>query len=245
MIKQMVTGFLLCACSVGSATAAHNDNDWGDKGDRPHEKRHNVYEVTITNTTVGQSFTPQLAFTHPKAVKLFNIGDVASEPLEALAEGGSTAELTDELEGSVYDIKTNGLLLAPGQSTTFKIRSTKRRRNVGYLTLAAMLIPTNDTFMALNSFPLPRRGQVASIPVFAYDAGTEENDQNCANIPGGGECSGGEGVSLPAAGDEGFIHISNGFHDLGRVDEANNTILAPQRYDWRNHVAEITVRRVR
>ena len=102
-------------------------------------------------------------------------------------------------------------LTGPGESASIEIRGPKRD---GLLSMAAMLIPTNDTFVSLNGVELPRCGQRTYIAV-AYDAGTEANDQNCANIPGP-RC-GGEGASqLPAGGDEGFVHVSNGFHELGR-----------------------------
>ncbi len=79
--------------------------------------------------------------------------------------------------------------------------------------------------------------------VAAYDAGTEANDQSCANIPGprcGGEGYNGE----PGEGDEGFIHIGNGFHDLGDTDSNGAEVLGPFTYDWRNSVARIIVRRM-
>jgi hypothetical protein len=65
------------------------------------------------------------------------------------------------------------------------------------------------------------------------------NDQNCANIPGP-RC-GGEGTSpAPQPSDEGFVHVGNGFHDLGDAPG----VLAPAHYDWNNPVAIVTIRRV-
>ena len=105
-----------------------------------------------------------------------------------------------------------------------------------------MLIPTNDTFVALDSGVLPRRGS-RTFFIQAYDAGTEENDQLCINSPGP-RC-GGEGVSPdPMLGDEGFVHVSNGFHDLGADDGNGNERLQPFTYDWRNPVAKVVVKRV-
>ena len=72
-----------------------------------------------------------------------------------------------------------------------------------------MLIPTNDTFVALDSVRLPRVGSTARLAI-AYDAGTEANDQNCNNMPGP-RC-GGVGFSPgPNVGDEGYVYVSNGF----------------------------------
>jgi hypothetical protein len=105
-----------------------------------------------------------------------------------------------------------------------------------------MMIPTNDSFVAMNRMKLPRSGAVQQM-VPAYDAGTEYNDQNCANIPG--PTCGGEGNSPgPNDTDEGFVHIGNGMHELGDEDAQGNQLIDPKTYDWRNSVARITVRRM-
>ena len=158
-----------------------------------------------------------------------------------LAEDGGTGPLTEVLEtsGRAADVETIGGLLPPGQSASVRIRAYGRANR---LSTAAMLIPTNDTFFAIDSIRLPRYGS-ATYFATAYDAGTEENDQNCANMPGP-RC-GGEGLSAePAEGDEGFVYVGNGFHDLGPSEDPEIEILGPAVYDWRNPVARVVVRRV-
>ncbi len=201
------------------------------------------YEVSITNITKGQSFTPQLVAMHTRSVHLFTLGQPASSSLEQLAESGDTAPLTadlSDLSDKVGEVATIPGLLTPGQTATVEISGRRRHR---FLSLAAMLIPTNDTFVALNRMRLPHRGSV-SYTALAYDSGTEENNQNCANIPGP-RCLG-EGHSPgPNDTDEGFVYVSNGFHDLGKLDAEGNEILGPLEYDWRNPVALITIKRIR
>ena len=92
-------------------------------------------------------------------------------------------------------------LLGPGESVTFTIDTAEGFRR---LSLAAMLIPTNDSFVALDSVRLPDNQETFYVP--AYDAGSELNDEVCANIPG--PVCGGEGTS--ADDGEGFVHISRG-----------------------------------
>lgn len=196
-----------------------------------------VYDVSITNLTKAQQFTPQLVATHTNHVGIFSLGSAASEQLEILAEGGDTAPVTDLLNSlgdQVADVVTNLVLLDPGQTTTAQVTTSGSRR---YLSVASMLIPTNDTFVALNTVRLPNHGE-RTFYALAYDAGTEANDQNCANIPG--PVCGGAGVS--EEGGEGYIFVSNGMHELdgGEGEE----ILDPATYDWRNPVALIRVTRV-
>ncbi|HFD11915.1 MAG TPA: hypothetical protein ENJ32_05545 [Crenotrichaceae bacterium] len=201
------------------------------------------YEVSITNLTKGQSFTPQLVTMHTNSVRLFTLGEPASSSLELLAEGGDTAPLTadlNDLSDKVGEVATIPGLLTPGQTATVEISGRRRHR---FLSFAAMLIPTNDTFVALNRMRLPHRGSV-SYTALAYDSGTEENNQICVNIPGP-RCLG-EGHSPgPNDTDEGFVYVSNGFHDLGKLDAEGNEILGPLEYDWRNPVALVTVKRLR
>ena len=206
------------------------------------------YEISITNITKGQTFTPQLVVTHKASVNLFTLGEPASLSLEMLAEGGDTMPLTSDLQdlsNKIGEVKTIPGLLGPGETVKVEISARRHHR---YMSFAAMLIPTNDTFAALNSVRLPHRGST-TYTALAYDAGTEENDQNCANIPGP-RCVvdgvQGEGHSLGSNdGDEGYVYIGNGFHDLGREDENGNEILGPVDYDWRNPIGRITIRRLR
>lgn len=188
-----------------------------------------MYKVTVTNTTSGQYFTPILAVTHKSDIALFDLGLPASPELEALAENGMTMPLEEAVADSpnVVDTATSAGLLGPGESTTLLIEG----RALRLLSLAAMMLPTHDTFMAVDSMILPRNfGEYTAI---AYDAGTEENDELCDNIPGP-QC-GGSNVNDDSG--EGYVHIANGIHGIGDLD--------PAAYDWRNPVAQITVRRMR
>jgi hypothetical protein len=192
------------------------------------------WQVEVTNVTPGQSFTPILAVNHYPPVKLFELGEQASPGLATLAEGGDTAPLATELQAHrrVAALQTIGGLLGPGETRTFEVEGRIGQN----LSLAAMLIPTNDTFFAVDSVTLPIAGRVI-VEALAYDAGSEPNDQDCANIPGP-RC-GGQGASPnPTEGDEDFVHIGNGFHDLGAG------VLMPAHYDWNNPVAIVTIRRM-
>lgn len=190
------------------------------------------FEVTVTNATATQSFTPILVATHASESVLFRLGEPASAGLAVLAEGGDTAPFAAVLaqNDQVLDVQSSSGLLAPGQSRTIRVAT---RDHFDRVSVAAMLIPTNDSFLALNGMEGPNGSHGVTVFVPAYDAGSEPNDNRCASIPG--PVCGGEGTS-PNAGGEGFVHISRGIHGNGDLD--------PAVYDWRNPVARITVRRV-
>lgn len=191
-----------------------------------------AYEVTITNVTAGQTFTPVLAATHSSDIGFFELGQPASAELTALAEGGDIGPLgmlLDSVPWLVQDTATNGALLGPGESVTIELTGGSRFNRLSF---AAMLIPTHDTFVALDSMPLPNRSATAH--ALAYDAGSETNDELCVNIPG--PYCGGAPMS-PMDDGEGFVHVANGIHGIGD--------LAPEVFDWRNPVATVHVRRIK
>lgn len=224
-IKRSALIALACALATTSVMA----DEGRANAARPAGK---LFEVTITNLTKGQAFTPLLAVTHAPRVSLFTPGEPATAGLALLAEAGDTSLLASELAstGGVSDTATNGALLLPGASVSIRIRAT---RFSDELSFAGMLIPTNDSFVALDGLNLPWSGAPVARLLAAYDAGSETNDELCANIPG--PVCGGQGGS-PMVDGEGYIHISSGIHGEGDLSAA--------KYDWRNPVARVVVRRI-
>ncbi|HRX62763.1 MAG TPA: spondin domain-containing protein [Candidatus Competibacter sp.] len=188
-----------------------------------------MYEVTITNLTRGSLFTPILVASHRSGVSLFALGEPASAELAMVAEGGNVEPLAQALraDSRVVDVANSGGLLEAGQSVTVQVIA----QGADHVSLAAMIVPTNDGFIALNGVEAPRSGsETHRVP--GYDAGSEPNDERCASIPGP-QC-GGEGVS-PSVSGEGFVHVHAGIHGIGD--------LKAEEYDWRNPVAAVTIKK--
>lgn len=221
-----LTGLLAFAVSAPQIQAA-------GKG---HRHRPAVYEVTVTNLTKAQSFTPLLVVAHHPRVSLFEVGQPASAELEALAETGATGPFEEALASTpgVRGVSTGEGLLAPGMTATIRVKGHRGDR----VSLAGMLIPTNDGFVAIDGAGPFGRGTQSFHPP-AYDAGTEMNDELCINIPGPyyDECGGEGGPGAPEDGKEGFVRIHEGIHGVGDFVAANR--------DWRNPVAKVSIRRIR
>jgi hypothetical protein len=198
---------------------------------------HRTYEVTITNLTYRQQFTPLLLVTHRPELRLFKAGDPALPELATLAEEGNVAPLRALLDASPQVTSTTAAtgLLDPGKSVTLTLQGHPSRDR---LSLAAMLIPTNDAFVALDAVALPLPAHPGSHTAIAYDAGSEVNDELCSSIPGPffAEC-GGSGGGARAGNGEGFVHVHRGVHGIGSFQA--------QARDWRNPVARVTVRVLR
>jgi len=214
VLKAAVIGGLIF---TSSAALADDDND------------NRMYEVTITNLTHSINFTPILVASHYKGVTIFETGSAASSGLTAIAESGNTAPLAATLSADERaDVQNSGGLLKPGESVTVEVSADEDARRIS---VASMMLPTNDGFIGITNIKAPKKG---SITLYSpgYDAGTEPNDEVCANIPG--PTCGGEGLS-PEVDGEGYVHINRGIHGIGD--------LAADVYDWRNPVAKITITR--
>ncbi len=151
--------------------------------------------VNITNLTHGQSFTPRLLVAHDASVDLFEAGTTASSGLAWLAEAGVIDDLqnpdsagqnfqamlggTPTSAGALVSNPSNnwqrfGGPLAPSSTSadyTFDAGSFE------FLSMATMLIPTNDAFAGLDSIRIPTAPGTYTYLLNAYDAGTELNDE--------------------------------------------------------------------
>lgn len=230
-MKRRLTLFscgLIGLTGLAMAPAAFADND-------QHARR---FEVTVTNLTRGQQFTPVLVASHKESLELFRLGAPASPELATLAEEGNTGPLANALAAlpETGNVVSGTGLTNPGASVTLIVEGGGR---FDHVSVAAMLIPTNDAFFAVNGIPLPKGNQTLTLVSPAYDAGSERNDELCASIPGPNfaECGGPGGGAAPAGGEEGYVHIHSGIHGIGNLSAAVR--------DWRNPVALISIRRVR
>jgi hypothetical protein len=190
-----------------------------------------TFEVTVTNLTRGQNLSPVLVAVHDESVDLFEAGQPASPELAALAEDGDASQLVQLLGGldGVADVQVGGGLVAPGASETLTIRV---RGGAKRLSLASMLVSTNDAFAGLDALELTAMGTTAY--AMAWDAGSEFDSESCQWIPGPPCGNGGQHDPTPA---EGFVHLDAGIHGIGD--------LAPAELDWRGPAAKVSIRRVK
>ncbi len=194
--------------------------------------------VRIVNLTSGQFFSPVIAWTHGRSFPpFFTVGQPASDGVRAVAEDGDTSVLKGTLEddGRVKHIELLGGPIPPGEERTITIDT---RHGGRFLSLASMLVNTNDAFVALRSMRIPRRGQTVSFFEPAWDAGTEDNNEDCAYIPGPA-CVSEPGNEADANDGEGVVFTHAGIH--GRSGGIATSDLNPSAYDWRNPVAYIEV----
>src|SRR5712691_9702343 len=59
-----------------------------------------TYRVTLVNLTHGQPFSPPVAATHQKSIRMFQVGELASNELAAIAQDGAEAPMAALFRGS-------------------------------------------------------------------------------------------------------------------------------------------------
>jgi hypothetical protein len=160
------------------------------------------YRVTLHNVTEGQPFSPPVAATHRSGPHMFEVGERASDELALIAQDGDQAPMAAlfAAKEKVIDVADVGrpvtaLGVTVGTFTdtvTFEIDGRPGAR----LSLATMLICTNDGFLGLDAVQLPRLHPVTYV-LDGYDAGRERNTERsvdlvdpCSELNPGHELSG-------------------------------------------------------
>jgi len=211
-----------------------------------------TYEVTIENLTKGQPFTPPVVATHRAATDVFDVGSAANQGVKEIAENGNLTPLLAALDADrhVYDVASltgpvvpSGLPRSGVGPDTVTVTVTGAL-GANRLSFVSMLICTNDGFTGADSLLLPNRvGETAMAYTNGYDAGTERNTEDladivppCQGLVGVSSGEAGTGTSDPALAEVGVIRHHPGV--------AGGSDLLPGIHGWDDPVAKITIERV-
>ena len=204
--------------------------------------------IRISNLTKGIWFTPLLVAAHGAGTSLFTEGVAASTSLQAMAEGGDLSGLVSDLQAQGADLMENPAsgLLAPGASVSLNLMTQAGNDR---LSIVAMLLPTNDGFVGLDSLVLPTVAGTYRYHLNAYDAGTEANTEvvNGGGTPGvpgipadpGNKAgTGASGVTTVEGNPTVHIHPGN----IGDTNPTRGiSDLDPSAHRWLNPVAELVI----
>lgn len=154
-----------------------------------------TYSVRIENLTTSQPFSPGVIVTHTGHASVWAVGEVASEGIREIAENGNEVPAIEELEaagteGGIFDVVSTlgdpppiGRIGGPAAIPTSRTFTIQAAANFNRLSVAVMLICTNDGFTGLEGVKLPRGlGETRTFYAAAYDAGTEENNELYSQI---------------------------------------------------------------
>ena len=197
-----------------------------------------TYDVAITNHVKLQPLVFPMLVAHDDRISVFAEDRHADIRLKFLAENGITDPhiASFSLSKGVANVASTASLTA-NQTRTIQITTDG---NHPYLSLASMLACTNDGFVGLDSVLLAD----ATFYPRIYDAGTEANTEDYADIPPACQSltnmtSGKAGSSIfdPAIREYNPISIHNGI-------EAKSDLLAGiTGHDWADLPIRIDIRR--
>jgi len=212
-------------------------------------------KITVENISPPQgTFIASLWFgLHDGSFTIFKSGDPATPALERLAEDGNTGRLTSlfssseagVVQGTVFGTDDIFNSIFPGSTVSLKIVVDVSLPTSRYFSYAAMVIPSNDAFIANEDSKaceiVDCNGKFVGANIIVlgsevHDAGTEVNDEAPLHAAGAGP------VFLFDAGvaEKGVVHRHEGYKPGGTILSnpmwANADFTVP---DYR--VARITV----
>lgn len=227
MVSSML--LILSACS-------DSDNDLPEVTPPPTpEPVIYSFEVSVTNLTYAQPLSPIAVVLHDEG-NLFSLGETASEALEIMAEGGDNSELlalsVALATGSSEDV------LMPGTSTMVEVMIEDMMPS--NISLATMLVNTNDAFTGVNARSIADLavGESISLLTSSYDAGTEANSEMMGTIPG--QADGGEGYNAERDDVLDMVTMHSG---VVSVDDGLTSSVLTQAHKFDNPTMRVVITR--
>jgi hypothetical protein len=137
------------------------------------------FQVTFYNNTQGQLMTPPVVALHDPSVNLFQVGEEASDAVQAIAEMGNNAPLVEFALANPTVVSAAGVAgeapFGPGESVTLNLTTSETGQ---VFSAVNMIICTNDGISGADSVHLPKDNRPVIIEARPYDAGTRVNQEN-------------------------------------------------------------------
>ena len=217
------------AAALGSALLLQGCNDDNNTASR-------MFNVEVSNLSNHQPFAPVAAVLHKSGYNGFELGAMASTGLEMLAEAGAPDAFIAEADSdsNVLNTASGTGVISPGGNETIKVQGNSTQPR---LSLAGMLVNTNDGFIGLNDVDISELAIGESVVLHArvYDAGTEANSEAASDVPG----QGGEGMHA-ARDDRDFIAVHPG---VVSMDDGLTTSALDASHRFDNPAARIVITR--
>ncbi len=147
-----------------------------------------TYQLTFATTWSAQThpqafppnphFSPLIGGTHDAATSFWEVGGLASNGIEQMAETGATTLLTNEVRAAITAGGADQVVQGSGLGTSPASRAMSFTITAEYshLTLVSMLAPSPDWFVGVSGLDLRPGGVWVDnlvVPLFVYDSGTD------------------------------------------------------------------------
>ncbi len=177
MMKNNLISFLLLCCvsnvfsqtSVATYTITFTSN-WSDVT-HPHPSN---------NFPTNAHWSKLVGATHNKNIVFLEMGQLASQGIEDVAELGSNTAFFSEINDAINNGFSNGLIDGDDLSTslgTIVLNDIETTEEFPLLTLVSMIAPSPDWLIGINSFSLLDSNgnweEEINLDLYPYDAGTD------------------------------------------------------------------------
>ncbi|MBW7470774.1 spondin domain-containing protein [Marinobacter sp. M216] len=203
------------------------------------------YQVTITNLSAGQPFSPAAVVIHRSQWQAFTLGNGASVELERLAESGDNEAFLAEAgaDASVLATETGMGLILPGATAEIPASASGSSDSGFLLTWMSMPVNTNDGLVGIRGIDLSElsTGDTRTYLAITYDAGTEANSESADTVPGPAASGLAEGFNAARDDIRDAVYIHPGVVTL---DDGLDTSTLEGIQRWHNPIARVRIERV-
>lgn len=224
------------ACAIGGTLLLS-----GCGSSSSHDSTTRTYEISVSNRTANQPFSPIAVVLHETGYTAWVDGESASVPLEVLAEGGDNTALLTDASNSDFHLASGSGSAAIGPGTQESIQLDIASSDTTHLSVISMLVNTNDAYTGVNAASIHTLAQGESLSFSApvWDAGTEDDSEAAGAIPG--PADGGEGYNAARSDNNDRVRFHSGI--ISNQDGLADSVLnGTHRFD--NPAATITITRL-
>ncbi|MEM8497493.1 MAG: spondin domain-containing protein [Pseudomonadota bacterium] len=190
-----------------------------------------TFEVTVSNLTLAQPLSPVAVVLHQSGFNSFVDGETASLAMELMAEGGDNTDVLGEAVAAnehLASASSDGPIPPASIGSPITLTVPEDQLSDVRLTVLTMLVHTNDAFTGANGSNVSAMavGDTIRLTGPTWDAGTENNDELGASIPG------------PDFGGEGFNSARDDIIDRVRFHQGAVTAASVESGDMNSDLAE-------
>ncbi|MBW4934092.1 spondin domain-containing protein [Marinobacter sp. F4206] len=234
---------LILMLSLTGLVAGCSSSD--DDGDSLVSSRSFRYQVSITNLSAGQPFSPAAVVIHRAEWQAFSLGDGASVELERLAESGDNDAFlaAADADSGVLATETGTGPIPPGATAEISASASTTSDNGLLLTWLAMPVNTNDALAGVRGIDLSdfSIGDTRTYFAISYDAGTEANTETADTVPGPAASGLAEGFNAARDDVRNAVYIHPG---VVTQDDGLGTSTLEGVQRWDNPIARVRVERL-
>lgn len=189
------------------------------------------FEVTVSNLTLAQPLSPVAVVLHQSGFNSFVDGETANLAMELMAEGGDNTDVLGDAVAAAEHLasaSSDGPIAPASIGNAITLTVPEDQLSDIRLTVLSMLVHTNDAFTGANSANVSSMavGDTIRLTGPTWDAGTENNDEQGANIPG------------PNFGGEGFNSARDDIIDRVRFHQGVVTAASVESGDMNSDLME-------